>query len=160
MTNETQFVEVILDGPSMYIGVLPWLSMLVVPAIAVRSLFFLRKRGSPEVKRSANNCFLGLHIQSVFCFVSASWFSLGAWFHVAGHVQHDAALFAMQNINMSHMLWPVAFQCFFATIGALVVVVCSGCSPRLWQPRYSIVSIALCACAQAVAFGLFGVMRN
>ena len=156
MNNETQFVEVILDGPSMYIGVLPWLSMLAVPVIAIRSLFFLRKRGTPEVTRSAGRCFLGLHIQSTFCFVSAAWFSLGAWWHVARTMEHGAAFLVMLNINMSHMLWPVAFQCFLATVGALVVMACSGCQPRLWHPRYSMISIALCACAQAMAFGVFG----
>jgi len=60
----------------------------------------------------------------------------------------DAAFLYM---SLSHLLWIVAYQCGIATLAALVIMACSGCRPRLWQPRLAIASMGLCAIAQAIA---------
>jgi len=162
MTNEMQFTTIILDGGgSLGFGLLPWLSMLIVPIIAIRSLFLIRCKNSDKTERIANRCFRVLHLQSAFCMVTSVWLSLGFWLYVIRHFQHETdAFYAMQNITLSHTLWAVAFQCFIATVGALVVATCSGVHPRLWQPRYTITSIALCAVAQAISYGVFVMGRN
>ena len=160
MTNDVQMIEIVSDGGwHSCIAILPWLSTLVVPGIAVRSLFFRAHRKSEKTIRSARRCFLGLHVQSGFALISGTWISLSSIFSVRRYVS-GAAFLAMQNLNMSHMLWLVVYQCFIATIGALVVMACSGIRPRLWHPRFAVISMCLCAVAEAVSQVLFGIMRN
>jgi len=103
--------------------------------------------------RNARRCFLGLHVQSVFALISVTWISLSSIFSVRRYVA-GAAFLAMQNLNMSHMLWLVVCQCFIATIGTLVVMACSGVRPRLWQPRFAVISMCLCAVAEAISLVL------
>ena len=61
----------------------------------------------------------------------------------------------MQYINLSYSLRPIAYQLLLTTIAALVVIICSGHRPALWQPRFTVFSIILCAIAQAIAWGMF-----
>lgn len=161
MTNDVHMIEVVFDGGwRSNVGLLPWLSTLIVPGIVIRSLFLLAHRKSERAMRSARRCFLGIHAQSVFALISGAWISLSAWLPLRREFVPGAAYLAIQSLNMSQMLWLVAYQCFIATIGALVVMACSGVRPCLWQPRIAVISICLCAVAQAITLGLFGIMRN
>jgi hypothetical protein len=163
MTNDVQMITVVCDGGwQSWVGILPWFSTLIVPGVVVRSLFLLKHRKPDSATRSALRCYLVLHIQSVFALVTGSWISLAGMLSVRQYqyMEPGAAFFAMQNLNMSHMLWLVAYQCFIATIGSLVVMSCSGVRPRLWQPGLAVVSIGLCAVGELIALGIFRMIGN
>jgi len=154
-------IEVVFDGGwRSYIGMVPWLSTLIVPGILFRSLFLLTHRNSDRARRSAQRCYLGLHAQSAFALLVGTWTSLSAWLPLRRGFRPGAAYLAMQSLNMSHMLWLVAYQCFIATVAALVVMGCSGFRPRLWQPRFAVASACLCALAQAILLGVFRIIRD
>ena len=161
MTNEDVTFVLICDGGwRSSLGIWPWLSTLLVPIIGFRSLFLLTIRGSEKAKRSAQRCYLWLHIQSAFCMIFSTWIVLSYMFACRDRFCDVEASVSFQCMNMSHFLWVIVWQCFIATICALVVAACSGFRPRLWQAKYSMVSILLCATAQAISFGMFGIMRN
>jgi hypothetical protein len=160
MTNEVTVIEIVTDGGwRAWVGLLPWASTLLVPVIVLRSLFLLRFRESDRARRCAARCFLGLHLQSAFALVTGTWMALRYVFLLNGHTASGETEFSMKNVNMSHALWLVAYQCFIATVGALTVAACSGFRPRLWHPRFAIASIILALAAEAMSLGLFEFMR-